>query len=152
MGDNLPTVWPAKAHTIAKHAILERYLKAWFPILSRQSQRVQRRSDEILFIDGFAGPGEYENDKPGSPVIAITAALGHSIDFPVPIRFLFIEADEERFAWLRTVLERYKEQIERSRRVLLSPPQQGECDSILNEMLDEYEKQGTRFGPAPRVS
>ena len=50
MADNLPTVWHAEPHTIAKHAILERYLEAWFPILSQQSQRVRQQADQILFI------------------------------------------------------------------------------------------------------
>ncbi|MFZ1937288.1 MAG: three-Cys-motif partner protein TcmP [Thermoguttaceae bacterium] len=148
MKDNLPVVWRAEPHTPAKHAILKRYLDAWIPILSRQSRRVKRANQEILFIDGFAGPGEYENGEPGSPVIALTTALQHSVDFPVPIRFLFIEEDKERFERLNSVLQKYKKQLENSKNVLMSPPEQGECDSILNEMLDEQQKRGTRFGPA----
>lgn len=107
MTDNLPTVWHAEPHTFAKHAILERYLQAWIPILSRQSHRVARRSQEILFIDGFAGPGIYDNGQFGSPVIAISAALDHKINFPVPVRFLFIEQDEKRFVSLNNVLSSF---------------------------------------------
>lgn len=148
MGDNLPTVWPAEPHTCAKHAILERYLKAWFPILSQQSRRVQRRSEQILFIDGFAGPGEYTNGQPGSPVIALTAALRHAKEFPVPIQFLFIEEREDRFERLETVLNRYQKQIHQSSKIRLVSPRQGDCNLVLNEMLDQHEKQGTHFGPA----
>lgn len=148
MADNLPTVWRAEPHTFAKHAILRRYLEAWYPILSRQSQRAKQSSQEILFVDGFAGPGEYLNREPGSPVIALRAALDHSLEFPVPVRFLFIEEDADRCAHLQEVLSKYREQCSRSSNVVLGPPIQGECDSVLAALLDKYERDGRRFGPA----
>ena len=54
------TIWKLEPHTRAKHEILKRYLQAWI-ILS------QGRFPEILYIDGFAGPGEYEGGKPDLP-------------------------------------------------------------------------------------
>ena len=109
MTDPLPTVWPAEAHTFAKHAILSHYLQAWLPILTRQSHRLGRRigasqSREILFIDGFAGPGEYIGKEFGSPVIALEAAINHNQSFLVPVRMLFIEQRPDRFAHLQRVL------------------------------------------------
>ena len=148
MADNLPTVWPVEAHTLAKHAILKRYFEAWCAILSRQSRRVPRGSEEMLFIDGFAGPGEYEKGELGSPIIALETALQHSVRFPVPVRFLFIEKSEDRWLHLREVLNKYSQQISQSSNVRLSPPRQGECDSVLAGMLDEHERKGIRFGPA----
>ena len=35
----------------------------------------QGRLPEILYIDGFAGPGEYEGGEAGSPIIALDTAL-----------------------------------------------------------------------------
>lgn len=148
MTDDLPTLWRAEPHTLAKHAILQRYLQAWFPILSRQSRRVQRSSEEILFIDGFAGPGEYAGGEPGSPVIAMNAALEHSVMFPVPVRFLFIERREDRYEHLKRVLGRLREQMTARAKVRIGEPRQGECDVVLSQMLDEHEKKGIRFGPA----
>jgi three-Cys-motif partner protein len=148
MADNLPVVWPAEPHTCAKHAILERYLKAWFPILSQQSRHVHRRTEQILFIDGFAGPGEYTNGQLGSPVIALTAALQHAKEFPVPIQFLFIEEREDRFSQLESVLKRYQERIQHSSKIRLVSPRKGDCDTVLNEMLDRHKREGTHFGPA----
>jgi three-Cys-motif partner protein len=55
------TIWKLEPHTRAKHEILKRYLQAWMIILS------QGRFPEILYIDGFAGPGEYEGGKPDLP-------------------------------------------------------------------------------------
>lgn len=47
------TVWPIEPHTNGKHAVLRHYLNAWLPIMLRSNERV-------LYIDAFAGPGEYQ--------------------------------------------------------------------------------------------
>src|SRR5258708_7800794 len=140
MADELPTVWPSQPHTRAKHAILQRYLEAWFPILTRQAFRLHQQYStlklrEILFIDGFAGPGEYERGEPGSPVVSLKAALDHSASFPIPVRMLFIEYREDRFEHLKRVLAPYLETATRSLNVRGVEPRQGECDIVLNEML-----------------
>ena len=61
------TIWPIEPHTAAKHQILRKYLDAWLPILGTYNNR-------MLYIDGFAGPGEYTGGEPGSPIIALEAA------------------------------------------------------------------------------
>jgi len=148
MGDDLPVVWRAEPHTRAKHAILQGYLNAWFPILTRQSRYVSGASRRILFIDGFAGPGEYQNSMLGSPAIALETALNHDVQFPVPAQFLFIEQDAERFKHLQEVLDRFSERISESKNVSLTQPRQGECQAVLTELLDKHEQQGMPFGPA----
>jgi three-Cys-motif partner protein len=148
MADESPTVWQADPHTFAKHAILEGYLKAWLPILSRQSYRFQGTSQEVLFIDGFAGPGEYKGGEPGSPIIAVEAALNHSVSFPVPIRLLFIEEREDRCTHLAQLLKKYNEGICSAKNVRVSRPRHGECDAVLGERLNEHERRGVKFGPA----
>ena len=67
--NNSGLIWPAAPHTIAKIQILTRYLNAYFPILGRA-----RRGQDILIVDGFAGPGEYENYSYGSPLAVMAAA------------------------------------------------------------------------------
>src|SRR5262245_30846928 len=97
MSDSLPTIWDAEPHTFAKHAILKRYLDAWLPILTRQSSTFAGKSKrQILYIDGFAGPGKYLGGEAGSPVIALNAALEHTAKFPSPVRMVFVEQDSER--------------------------------------------------------
>ncbi len=59
------------SHSEAKHFLLDRYLKAWFPIVSSLP------SERIVYLDGFAGEGRYY-DKPGSPLIALYALIQHS--------------------------------------------------------------------------
>ena len=65
------TIWSMDDHTRVKHAILRKYIDAWLPIMTTYNGRV-------LIIDGFAGPGEYENGEPGSPIILIDTFLNHS--------------------------------------------------------------------------
>lgn len=149
MSDTLPTVWPAEPHTLVKHAILRRYLQAWLPILTQQARQLGKlRGQEILFIDGFAGPGEYEGGEAGSPVIALKSAIDHNIEFPLPVRMLFIEHRSDRFERLKTVLAPYLQQAENSSNVHAVEPKHGDCDEILNAMLGEYEQKRMRFGPA----
>jgi three-Cys-motif partner protein len=87
-----PVTWPAEPHTLAKHAILRRYLGAWFGILPSGSRRV-------VYIDGFAGPGRYDGREPGSPLIALEAAREHAErEAATEFVFLFVESDPRRAA------------------------------------------------------
>lgn len=93
------TIWPLEPHTRAKHEILRRYLQAWTPILT------QGGFPEIMYVDGFAGPGRYSEGEDGSPVIALRAALEHRDRIRARIRFEFIERDEERADVLREIID-----------------------------------------------
>ena len=79
-----------KPHTRGKHLVLRRYLDAWFPIMASSNRRV-------LFVDGFAGPGEYKGGEEGSPLIALRAVQEHAAknSFKADIKFLVIEADAD---------------------------------------------------------
>jgi len=96
-----PTVWKAEPHTIAKIEILKAYLVAWFQILGRT-----KRDQELLYVDGFAGPGEYTNHPQGSPLAALTAAKA-ALDrttnqwIASTVHCAFIEPDGARFEHLK---------------------------------------------------
>ncbi len=91
-------------HTRAKHRVLTEYLKAWFPILATFDNR-------IIFLDGFAGPGEYNDPEHsvGSPIIAIQTALNHRLFqsklSQKEIIFIFVEKSEARADYLRQKLD-----------------------------------------------
>ena len=92
----LPTIWNAPPHTIAKIEMLRAYLVAWFQILGRS-----RQGQDLLYVDGFAGPGEYSNYSTGSPLAALSAAkealeLTGSQWIANKIHCAFIEADIDR--------------------------------------------------------
>lgn len=133
------TVWPLEDHSRGKHLVLERYLKAWLPILGTTRGR-------IVFIDGFAGPGEYSTGERGSPIIALDAFQNHAaIGRMREIRFLFLEAREDRAAHL--------EQLLRARYPSL-PAQchyqvhHGECAPAVTGLLDELDQAGSRLAPS----
>ena len=93
------TVWPIDDHTRVKHEILKEYLKAWIPIIGRTS-------NTSIFLDGFAGPGIYENNELGSPIIALKTAQDHSDVAAIKnMKFIFIEKDKERYDILKETVE-----------------------------------------------
>ena len=97
----LETIWPIEPHTAKKHEILRRYFQAWLPILAQYSPR-------LLYIDAFAGPGEYSGGEDGSPVVILKAARDHVIPFKSELVCLFIESEDDRHKHLEKVLEGIK--------------------------------------------
>ena len=91
------TMWRLEPHTAAKHEILRRYLKAWFPILGRRHPR-------LVFVDGFCGPGRYAGGEDGSPLVALEVA-GSLVDaIRAEPEFVFIDECADRMAHLRSEL------------------------------------------------
>ena len=100
----LDTTWKADPHTIAKITILEAYLQVWFQIMGRSMA-----GQDIVYIDGFAGPGEYANYPKGSPIAALDAAKASLALVGQQwkagnIHCVFIESDGKRFTHLQQVI------------------------------------------------
>ena len=87
------TAWELEAHSELKHQILEKYLKAWIPILGMKNPRV-------IYFDTFAGPGSYSNGKDGSPIVALKTFVRHSHKSTVEMLFYFMESDRRNRAHL----------------------------------------------------
>lgn len=96
--------WKRAGHTEAKHKILERYLDAWFGILGRGS-------NDLVVIDGFAGPGRHVGGEPGSPLIMLDAYARRRDrrELGVTVHYFFIEADGPRAAALQEELDKRKD-------------------------------------------
>src|SRR6516162_3798832 len=88
------TLWEAAPHTRAKLDIVSGYLYPWFEIFGR-TEGITR----VVYIDGFAGPGEYTNIPNGSPVAALNEAK-RVLSNPAStlrnkeLRFYFIEKEK----------------------------------------------------------
>jgi three-Cys-motif partner protein len=133
------TTWEMDPHTKAKHEILENYLKAWFPILSRYNGR-------IVYLDGFAGPGIYSGGEEGSPLIALRTFCEHTLreQMQCNCRFLFIESNPERVSSLTAVLtERFPNLPDNCRYNVIG----AEFAPTLEETLNGLERQGVRLAP-----
>lgn len=132
-------LWPLEPHTRGKHLVLKRYLEAWFPIMGSWNGR-------LLFIDGFAGPGEYEYGEEGSPIIAIRSLLEHRSRGIVSaeVLFILIEKDPDRAAHLKGLIDK------------LNPPLPPNCkatvlnsafDRTLTKVLDQLDAQAKKLAP-----
>jgi three-Cys-motif partner protein len=132
----LPKMVP---HTAAKHLLLKRYLDRWFPILGRYHARIN-------YIDGFAGPGVYEDGEPGSPVLAIQAAKEHvekgTLSPTVEINFGFVEADTDYETYLRSQLASLSHPSHF--KVSVFP---GEFAQVIGGILDKIQQEGSALAP-----
>lgn len=108
------TLWTRGHHTEGKHLVLGHYLNAWFPILGMGDW-----NGRILFVDGFAGPGEYEGGEEGSPVVAMRALADHSARRRInaEVVFLFIEENGNRARHLEGLVAEWRPKLPRSAKV-----------------------------------
>ncbi|WP_422473682.1 three-Cys-motif partner protein TcmP [Endozoicomonas sp. ALB032] len=133
------TCWPLDPHTIGKHQVLKSYMHAWLPILSSGFPK-------LMFIDGFAGPGEYECGSPGSPIIALDALIQHSYKQHISsqVDFYFLEKDERRISHLSNLVKARYPSLPPNVNVYFI---NGVFDTSVTELLDQVEIQSSRQLP-----
>jgi three-Cys-motif partner protein len=133
------TIWNLEAHTTGKHLVLRSYLNAWLPILGTWSGR-------ILFIDGFAGPGEYSKGEEGSPIIAMRALEEHIAKTAIKaeIVFIFIEKDKARADHLLTLVEQWRPKLKNCKIDVIV----GEFDDKMKDIFGYLDEQKKRLAPS----
>lgn len=131
------TVWGLDPHTRAKHDILRRYLQAWTPILSLGG------FPEILYIDGFAGPGRYSKGEDGSPIIALRAAVDQAVKIEAKVRFLFVEEKNDRARVLQEIVDGFT--LPDNFDVTVTPAQTFE--SAFADLTEQYMRRGRTLPP-----
>jgi three-Cys-motif partner protein len=135
------TIWEAEPHTIAKHRILRKYLAGWMPVMSKWNKR-------LLFIDGFAGPGEYVGGAEGSPVIALRTLLEHQYFEQMrgtQFVFIFVDEQEDRIDYLQEVALPRLGELPDNVRVECSAER---FDGAMGGILDGLEDAGHNLAPA----
>lgn len=143
MADETGITWPILPHTKAKHEILRYYLGAWFPTLASVYSR-------LLYVDGFAGPGEYKGGEDGSPIIALKVAGDHALKAKLTrsgmdLVFLFTEKDEARYQNLERKIAELKPQLPNAFRV------ETYCagfEEVFDTVLSKIEEQNKRLAPS----
>ena len=134
------TTWPLENHTLGKHRVLKNYMDAWLPIMTRYNGRV-------LFIDAFAGPGEFTGGEPGSPIIALRALMGHNArdQMRSDINYIFIEENVGRCNHLKNVLADLEHElpINCNYKVINST-----FDETLTQVLNDIDEQNARLAPS----
>lgn len=131
-------LWELEPHTLGKHLVLRAYLDAWFPILSSWQNR-------ILFIDGFAGPGEYKGGEEGSPLIAMRALVDHTARIKAEVIFFFIEIDARRAQHLESIIQEWKTKLPSN---AIPHVVTGRFDETMEEVLSSLDEQHKRIAPA----
>lgn len=95
--NNSEEKWVLKEHSQVKHDLLRKYLVAWARVL-------RDHFPSVVYIDGFAGRGQYEDGQPGSPLIALEIAREAKIRH---MHAYFIERDPNNAENLRRVLRQH---------------------------------------------
>lgn len=119
--------------------MLREYLKAWLPILGQTQGR-------IVFLDGFAGPGEYRGGEEGSPIIALKAFLDHTAkkQITAEVKFVFIEKKPDRATHLETLVRPLKRRLPTGSDVQIVC---GSFDETMAAQLDHLESRDARLAP-----
>lgn len=87
-----------KSAAVFKHGILSRY-----PVVFASKTGANSDGNRVVFLDGYAGRGEYDDGQPGSPLL-----LSRCAEFVSGFRNVegyFVEQDPENFANLQRVLD-----------------------------------------------
>ncbi len=131
--------WLIDPHTSAKHEILRKYLQPWMAILSTANRR-------IIYLDGFAGPGEYLTKKgekvDGSPIIAINCYLEHKFKQKIKeVCFIFVDKEKEVIEYLDKKLKKY------SKENLKIETIHAEFEVVVNHILNKLEKDDKNIAP-----
>jgi three-Cys-motif partner protein len=132
------TLWELDPHTVGKHLVLRAYLDAWLPIMSSANSRV-------LFIDGFAGPGEYAGGEEGSPQIALRALVDHSATIKAEVAYFFIEKDAARAKHLEQVVDGWKPKVPASTTAGVIT---GTFDETVTGIFGYLDEKNSRLAPA----
>jgi three-Cys-motif partner protein len=126
-------VWDRDPHTGAKHDLLRRYFAAWLPILFTNHPR-------LTYVEGFAGPGVYTRNEPGSPVVALEVLASHrgllAAHPERAVDVVFVEEDERRHSRLERELAVATARLgEPPRNVTVHPPVRADCAEAVPALL-----------------
>jgi three-Cys-motif partner protein len=134
-------------HTRAKHQILKAYIDAWLPIMILRNAR-------IVYLDGFAGSGEYDDGSIGSPIISLECAANHMLKskFDQEAIFYFIEKDGPRHEHLvGFIANRFKGKPNGGYENLPSKftivPEHGEFNTVMEGILEGLEDKKETLAP-----
>lgn len=100
----------------------------------------------MVFVDGFAGPGEYQGGQDGSPVIALKTLRDHAARgrFRALVSFLFIEENAEVLNHLRSVTAPLLEEMPQVSVQFI----QGRFDGAISGMMQQIRGAGMQLAPA----
>jgi len=149
--DSTPEKWIYREHTRVKHELLKKYLYVWIIKLGKFHRK-------IIFFDGFAGRGEYIDEKTGkvltvgSPIIALRLAdellryCEEKKRTPYFDKFLCIavEKNEDNFKNLLAVINKEKKNLKFKEKIEILPIND-EFANVVSKLVKEV---GVRIAPS----
>lgn len=119
--------WADKAlPSVFKHDLLKRYLPQFGGMTSSQSH--DRR---VVYLDGYAGEGRYENGDPASAEIALSVASYLRSRAGLTLECFFSESQPKSFDRLQGVVQDYLT------RGVRASAHRGEVDGVLDQVVDQ---------------
>ncbi|WP_331722833.1 three-Cys-motif partner protein TcmP (plasmid) [Streptomyces canus] len=96
--------WADKAlPSVFKHELLKRYLPQFGGMTGTQSH-----DKRVVYLDGYAGEGRYENGEPASAEIALRVASHFRARHGITLECFFTEPQQKSFDRLHQVVEHYR--------------------------------------------
>ncbi|MFF1782625.1 three-Cys-motif partner protein TcmP [Streptomyces virginiae] len=92
-----------KAAAVLKHAILKQYV---VPFASKVGKYAP--DSRVVYLDGYAGPGRYDDGTPGSPALILDSAAAIS-DFR-KLECYFVERNRKNYQSLSTLVAEARQQ------------------------------------------
>lgn len=134
-----------REQTRIKHEILTKYLKPYFTI------RASGEHKNLVYIDGFAGCGEYQSEagpQQGSPLRALATfetmnAKGK--DIGGKITAIFIEIDDDYFPQLEAAVDKYDAKAKGLREPVLI---HGTFEAEVEQLLAGLKSKGSSLAPS----
>ncbi|MFJ3673783.1 three-Cys-motif partner protein TcmP [Streptomyces sp. NPDC090106] len=117
--------WADKAlPSVFKHDLLKRYLPQFGGMTGAQSH-----DKRVVYLDGYAGEGRYENGEPASAEIALRVASNFRAQRGITLECFFTEAQQKSFDRLNQIVEDYQA------RNVLAHARHGEVDGVLDNVI-----------------
>lgn len=120
MGINSEFFDSKKPAAILKHAVLTRYVR---PFVSKVGSTAP--GGRVVIMDPYAGPGEYADGAPGSPLLmlqSVESLTGRTLDL------LLVEEDKKTHTRLLEVLREHSVQLPHA-------PYNGDAHKLIDELL-----------------
>ncbi|MGA5559224.1 three-Cys-motif partner protein TcmP [Streptomyces lavendulocolor] len=108
-----------------KHDLLKRYLPQFGAMTGTRS-----RDKRVVYLDGYAGEGRYENGEPASGEIALRVASYLRSQAGLTLECFFSEAQQKSFNRLEEVVQQYLA------RGVRAHAHRGEVDDVLDQVVE----------------
>ncbi|MGY4983947.1 three-Cys-motif partner protein TcmP [Streptomyces sp. 900105755] len=119
--------WKDKAlPSVLKHELLKRYLPQFGGMTGSHSQ-----DKRVVYLDGYAGEGRYENGEPASAEIALRVASYFRARHGITLECFFTEAQQKSFERLNKVVAHYQASK------VVAHARRGEVDTVLDSVVQQ---------------